>query len=64
MDYYTKYLKYKNKYLELKNQIGGTYRNLKYLGEGAESIVYETNDNKALKIMKKPEFYISATEKK
>lgn len=62
MDYYTKYLKYKTKYLELKNQIGGRYQNLTFLGEGAESVVYKTSDNKALKIMKKAENFMSPTE--
>ena len=63
MDYYKKYLKYKNKYLKYKEQIGGTYSNLVYLGEGAESIVFRMENGRALKIIKDPSKFISDKER-
>jgi hypothetical protein len=66
MTYYKKYLKYKNKYAELKrmqSMRGGAYEGLRYLGEGAESIVYAMPDGKALKIIKDFESRIKEEEK-
>ena len=62
-NYVDKYLKYKNKYLHLKNHIGGTYNNLIYLGEGAESMAFRMDDGKVLKIIKNYNNRISDLEK-
>jgi tRNA A-37 threonylcarbamoyl transferase component Bud32 len=52
IDYYQKYIKYKIKYITLSEKINGTYSNLSYLGQGAESIVFKMQDGKVLKIYK------------
>jgi len=64
MNYYKKYIKYKNKYLMIKkNMKGGTYTGLRYIGEGAESIVYDMGDGKVLKIIKNQNMRISDRER-
>ena len=53
--YHDKYLKYKNKYLQLKNLKGGApiYNDLQYLGQGAENIVFKLPDSdNIIRIMK------------
>jgi alpha-tubulin suppressor-like RCC1 family protein len=35
MNYYSKYLKYKNKYYELKNQLSGQYHNIGLRSDGS-----------------------------
>lgn len=67
--YYEKYMKYKKKYELLKNnsiniaQTGGNYNNLVYLGQGAESFVFKTEDGKAIKIIKNVAKRINPVEK-
>lgn len=57
MNWKEKYLKYKKKYFKLKAsnniQLGGF--TLTYLGQGAESFVYDIGDNKVIKIRKIPD---------
>ena len=52
--YQEKYLKYKNKYLQLKKLIGGApiYTGLKYLGQGAENIAFLLSDGNTIRIRK------------
>ena len=59
--YKQKYLKYKNKYIELKKLIGGApiYNNLKFLGQGADNIVFLLPDNNAIRIRKNCEIFNS-----
>ena len=44
------------------NQNGGVFNNLVYLGQGAESVVFKTEDGKAIKVIKNHANRISATE--
>lgn len=55
MDYQKKYIKYKNKYIQLKNkiQIGGVFNNIKYLGQGTESIIFELANGRVIRITRK-----------
>jgi len=52
--YFEKYIKYKNKYLELKKLLGGApiYNNLHYLGQGAENIAFLLSDGNTIRIRK------------
>lgn len=63
--YRAKYFKYKIKYLNIL--MGGSlYNNLRYIDEGAETIIYELGDieNQVIKISKNPQQYpIEETEK-
>ena len=49
MDYYKKYLKYKNRYLELKNQFGGSKQ--QFLNKLTK--LRKTNNEKILQILEK-----------
>lgn len=51
--YQEKYLKYKAKYLKLKNLLqGGGLEILEYLGQGADNIAFKLKDGKVIRIMK------------
>lgn len=53
-NYYAKYLKYKTKYVLLKKQKGGDsqFKNIKYLGQGAENYAFQLEHGQILRIRK------------
>jgi len=53
MDYYSKYLKYKSKYLELQRQIGGDDTNLDMLRKNKFNQFFINTNIEMLKTMKK-----------
>lgn len=61
MNYYNKYLKYKNKYNIIKNQSGGANTdllNIKYIKQGADTILYRIEGtDRVIKIMKTSKFW-------
>lgn len=51
--YYKKYIKYKNRYINLRNLCGGNpFLNVKYLGSGAENMGFDIGNNQVLRIRK------------
>ncbi len=51
--YYKKYIKYKNRYINLRNLCGGNpFLNVKYLSSGAENMGFDIGNNQVLRIRK------------
>lgn len=50
--FYKRYLKYKSKYINLKNKIGGSFKIIGYLGSGAENMAFDIGNNRILRVRK------------